>query len=188
MFEMSIGFKEWALVCDQLGAGAQSLILRKGGIAEGRAGFEFKHPEFFLFPTFFHEQVEKLKLPQDVTLPDHDPATVRIDYFARIEWTALITDWDAARSLDEFHVWRAEVISERFAYGDAGALNMAFVRVFKLQETWKFPDRPAYGGCRSWVNLPDTGNPPAMSPVLDAQSHHERSELLRRIVHCAEAI
>ena len=42
----SVGFKEWALVCAALGSGAQTLILRKGGIAEGRAGFAFKHPEF----------------------------------------------------------------------------------------------------------------------------------------------
>ncbi|MBA2742902.1 MAG: DUF1802 family protein, partial [Chthoniobacterales bacterium] len=53
----SIGFKEWALVCDALGRGEQSLILRKGGIAEGRDGFAFRHSEFFLFPTFFHAQL-----------------------------------------------------------------------------------------------------------------------------------
>ena len=29
----SVGFKEWSLVCDALGGGTQSVILRKGGIA-----------------------------------------------------------------------------------------------------------------------------------------------------------
>ena len=29
----SVGFKEWALVCQALGTGRQSIILRKGGIA-----------------------------------------------------------------------------------------------------------------------------------------------------------
>ncbi len=48
---MSIAFKEWAIICDTLGSGAQSIILRKGGIHEGREGFSFKHPDFFLFPT-----------------------------------------------------------------------------------------------------------------------------------------
>src|SRR5271163_3110147 len=56
---MSIGFKEWTLICEALGSGAQSIILRKGGIAEGRAGFRFQHDEFFLFPTLFHEQAAK---------------------------------------------------------------------------------------------------------------------------------
>jgi hypothetical protein len=49
---MSIGFKEWTLICEALGNGSQSIILRKGGIAEGRAGFRFQHDEFFLFPPF----------------------------------------------------------------------------------------------------------------------------------------
>ncbi len=57
----SVGFKEWALVCEALGRGEQTVILRKGGIAEGREGFSFKHREFFLFPTFFHEQVGKVR-------------------------------------------------------------------------------------------------------------------------------
>jgi hypothetical protein len=59
----SVGFKEWALVCEALGTGRQSIILRKGGIAEGRDGFSFQHREFFLFPTFFHEQLERRPFP-----------------------------------------------------------------------------------------------------------------------------
>ena len=55
----SVGFKEWAIVCEAIGRGEQSIILRKGGIAEGRDGFAFRHAEFFLFPTFFHEQIEQ---------------------------------------------------------------------------------------------------------------------------------
>src|SRR5438046_2307968 len=58
----SAGFKEWSLVCDALGRGRQSVILRKGGIAEGRGGFSFRHRGFFLFPTFFHEQIAKVRI------------------------------------------------------------------------------------------------------------------------------
>ena len=38
----SVGFKEWAVVCEATGRGRQCIILRKGGIAEGREGFLFK--------------------------------------------------------------------------------------------------------------------------------------------------
>ena len=58
----SLGFKEWALVCAALGEGRQSVIIRKGGLAEGRDGFAFQHREFFLFPTFFHEQLARVRL------------------------------------------------------------------------------------------------------------------------------
>ena len=80
----SVGFKEWALVCDALGTGKQTVIIRKGGIAEGRDGFAFRHREFFLFPTFFHEQVERVRVA-DPTLPEPPPGEVEIRYFARVE-------------------------------------------------------------------------------------------------------
>ena len=50
---MAIAFKEWALVCEALGSGEQSVILRKGGIAEGKSGFGFDYNEFYLFPVSY---------------------------------------------------------------------------------------------------------------------------------------
>ena len=49
-------FKEWAVVCAALASGRQSVILRKGGIHEGRDGFRVDHREFWLFPTRFHQE------------------------------------------------------------------------------------------------------------------------------------
>ena len=49
------------MVCEALDRGHQTIILRKGGIHEGRAGFAFDHKEFFLFPTLFHEQEKHLR-------------------------------------------------------------------------------------------------------------------------------
>ncbi|MEO8428438.1 MAG: DUF1802 family protein, partial [Verrucomicrobiota bacterium] len=57
---MRIVFKEWAVVVDALGRGDQIIILRKGGISEGRGGFQVEHPEFVLFPTLFHQQRESV--------------------------------------------------------------------------------------------------------------------------------
>ena len=77
----SVGFKEWALVCEALGRGEQTIMLRKGGIAEGRDGFSFRHREFFLFPTFFHEQVAKVRGgPAD--LPQATAGEIEIRFFA----------------------------------------------------------------------------------------------------------
>ena len=57
----SVGFKEWQVVCDALASGRQTVILRKGGIHEGRAGFSFAHESFYLFPTRFHAQGEHVR-------------------------------------------------------------------------------------------------------------------------------
>ncbi len=178
---MSIAFKEWALVCEALGRGRQSIILRKGGIAEGRDGFRFKHDEFFLFPTLFHEQVAKLKLPPETPLPQLEQGTMRIDFFARVEWTASLTDLSVAHQLAPFHVWRDEVIEERFHYDDKDELFLAFVRVYRLVPEWKFPDSPKYGGCRSWVTIPDLPEHLVMQPVLSEAENTARSGEVREL-------
>src|SRR5436305_6874831 len=107
----SVGFKEWSLVCDALGRGEQSIILRKGGIAEGRDGFTFKHREFFLFPTFFHEQLDKVRVP-NATLPQQRDGEIAIRYFAEIEDAKLITSWKEVEALEPLHVLKEEVVRE----------------------------------------------------------------------------
>src|SRR4051812_16197428 len=103
---MTPGFKEWTLVCKALGDGTQSLIIRKGGIAEGRAGFRFQHEQFLLFPTMFHEQVGKLKLPSDTPLPEpRSDGQHGVSLRATVEWTVDLTDLDAVKRLAPFHCW-----------------------------------------------------------------------------------
>src|SRR3954469_668287 len=165
----SVGFKEWALVCEALGRGEQSILLRKGGLAEGREGFGFRHPEFFLFPTFFHEQIVKVRTP-DARIPAACEGEIEIRYFAKLEARAEITSWPAAAALEPFHILEESVVRERFEYRGAG-LHVALVRVFRLKPAWVFPDRPAYGGCRSWVSLPECPTGTRFDPVLTDEKH-----------------
>ncbi len=149
----SVGFKEWALVCDALGRGEQRVIVRKGGIAEGRDGFSFKHREFFLLPTFFHEQIGKTRLA-DPVLPVQRDGEIEVRYFARVDDAKLITSWNEVEQLEPLHVLSRAVVRERFGYGESAGLHVAFVRVFRLEPAWILPDQKSYRGCRSWVQLP----------------------------------
>lgn len=179
----SIGFKDWALICAALGLGRQSLILRKGGIAEGREGFRFKHESFFLFPTQYHQQAERVRPEVFAALgPVVAPSagTVEIRYFFALEWAVWIDDWPTLARLEPFHVWREDVVRERFEYDDQRGLQCAFGRVYRLEPVWTFADRPAYGGCRSWVMLPEfpaTGT--SLVPVLDDARHAMSAHDLR---------
>jgi len=155
----AIGFKEWALVCDLLTSGQQSLILRKGGIHEGRGGFEWKHRGFFLFPTWFHTQAEKLRGDFAATAfpPEEERTSVDIDGYAELSQAWKVTDWARVEAIASLHAWNEEVVRERFVYDDESCLHIALVRAWKLPRRWTFPYSKSYGGCRSWVNLPDEG-------------------------------
>jgi len=180
---MRNAFKEWALVCEALGRGEQSIIVRKGGIAEGRAGFSFAHDDFLLFPTLFHEQVESLRLPADAALPQRDDESiVEIRYRVRVEWTQEINDLERVRRLAPFHIWRESVIEERFRYKNEGRIHLACVRVAALEPPHCFPDAPKYGGCRSWVQVPDLRDSTTEKWVLDNATHQERVAAIRALL------
>jgi hypothetical protein len=176
-------FKEWTLVCDALARGSQSLIIRKGGIAEGRDGFRFKHPEFLLFPTLFHEQAAKLRVPADTALPAaRADRSHEIRLLARAEWTRDVTDWATVQALEPFHIWAEPEIEKRFRQDDQPGVSVAFVRVFALSEPHLYPDLPKYGGCRSWIEVPDLPASTSLKPVIDDAAHLEREAALRKIL------
>jgi hypothetical protein len=173
----SVGFKDWSLVCDALGRGTQSVILRKGGIAEGRGRFSFRHCEFFLFPTPFHEQVAKVRIASaGVPAPGN---TIAIRWYAKVERALRINSLAIAEALASLHILSAEVVRERFGYkGDV--LNAAFVRVFEISPVWVLENEKRFGGCRSWVDLPP---PPEMTmqPVIDDATHKKLCAQFDRI-------
>ena len=183
---MSIGFKEWTLVCDALGRGVQSIIIRKGGIAEGRAGFRFEHPEFFLFPTLFHEQVAKLKLPPGTVLPaQRSDGQHEVGLRVRVEWTQDVADLAIVRRLAPFHIWQDSEIEKRFQYesekGKCG-VSVALVRVEKMSVPLVFPDSPKFGGCRSWIQIPELPVEVTFSPMLDETAHRSKEAEIRAIL------
>ena len=177
------GFKEWTLICDALGRGEQSIILRKGGIAEGRAGFRFEHDEFLLFSTLFHEQVAKLKLPPTTLLPVlRADAQHEVIYRVRVEWTEDVTDWEKVRALAPFHLWQEAEVEKRFRQDEQPGVSLAFVRVARLTEPFVFPDSPRFGGCRSWITLPDLPAGAVAHEVLDEAAHREREVEIRALL------
>jgi hypothetical protein len=180
------GFKEWTLVCEALGRGVQSMIIRKGGIAEGRAGFRFQHEEFLLFPTLFHEQVAKLKLPPETPLPSpRADGQHEITLRARVEWTRDVADLEVVRRLAPFHLWQDSEIEKRFRYeeekGKPG-VSVALVRIERLSAPLVFPDSPKYGGCRSWIQLPELPEGVTSAPVMEEKAHREREREIRELL------
>ena len=169
----SAGLKEWAIVCEAMGRGEQSVILRKGGLAEGRAGFGFRHSEFFLFPTFFHEQIDKVR-GDGGEIPTAREGQIEIRFFARVVTATAITSWQIAAALEPLHVLHQSVVRERFDYDEAPGVHVALVRVFRLAPSWRFQDASRYAGCRSWVMLPECPPEIQLEPVLTEAEHGER--------------
>lgn len=183
----AFGFKEWKLICDAMERGEQSLILRKGGISEGKHGFQWLHREFFLFPTYFHEQEDELQLGTDTKVneqPTKEREEVEIRQYARIELTAEITDLDQAKGFQDLHLWNESVIEDRFGWGENNGISLAVVRVYRLKEPWVLANRKAFGGCRSWLGMPENEGLPEswkedLEPAVASESFNEILESVK---------
>ena len=169
-----VGFKEWQVVCDALAAGRQSVLLRKGGIHEGRQGFSFAHQAFFLFPTRFHALADQVREGEVRIMPEWLPGDViRISHHAEALCAITLTDWEKVAALEPFHIYSEQTVRDRFDWEGkgmaSGSIHLALVRIRELAEPWEFPYEAKYGGCRSWVHLPEppTGWQETARPVID---------------------
>ncbi|MCX8157065.1 MAG: DUF1802 family protein [Verrucomicrobiae bacterium] len=169
---MRVAFKEWAIVTDALLRGEQIIILRKGGIAEGRGGFRPEHEQFWLFPTQFHQQRESVvpaaQARFDELAKSWPPADrVRIEGFATLTGWRKLDTLEEARKLSGQHIWRDEVIASRYEWGREAGIYVLLVRINRLPAPVELPVLPAYAGCKSWIelerDLPTDGAMPVLS-------------------------
>lgn len=169
---MRTAFKDWAIVVDALGRGEQILILRKGGIAEGRGGFKVAHDDFLLFPTLYHQQGERVIEPAarryEEIASDFPPAdTLRIEYSAQlVEWREVLS-LEHARRLNGQHIWKEDVIADRFEWGREQKIFALALRVAQLPAPVELPMLEEYGGCKSWIELAVDVPSNGARPVLD---------------------
>lgn len=184
VFVMRVAFKEWAIVVDALGRGEQIIILRKGGISEGAGGFKVEHSEFLLAPTLFHQQRESVidsaqtrydKISAEFPKADQ----LRISHFGRVvEWKQL-SSIESLQTLRGQHIWRDEVLAERFEWGRTNGIYALVLRVFRIPKAHELAMLPSYGGCKSWIELAEEIPTEGAEPVLSQSEFEKKVAKLR---------
>src|SRR5260221_7747818 len=160
----NIAFKEWAVVCGALATGRQTIILRKGGIDEGREGFRVKHDEFWLLPTRFHQDASQI-VPDALPLWQQvqnsqgatgsasvPPGKFQIDLYAVVEEVFEVRELSVLQRLADEHILSKETIEQRFHYRHPGLFVLA-VRIYQIPKSIEVNDSPYIAGCKSWVEL-----------------------------------
>ena len=185
---MSTTFKEWQVICDALASGRQSVILRKGGIHEGREGFSFAHKSFYLFPTKFHAQSDHVR--EGSFLPDSewkegDP--FEITHHAEALFAVTLTDWEKVEALRPYHIYTDETLKDRFDWEGkgmaSGSIHVALVRISELQKPIPLVYSKRLGGCRSWVEVAEIHDSPTttLDPVIEDQKFGQLQSEIREI-------
>ncbi len=178
-----IALKEWAVICAELAAGRQTILLRKGGIREASNGFSVEPREFFLFSTYVHENDEDLVEVARRALPEvvrqAPPADeLRLELYAVVESAIEVLTPEPLRRLEGQHVLAWPAVERRFHYRRPG-LHVIAMRVYGLSRPLVIPNLSRYDGCRSWVTLESELPVTGARPVLDDLSFGQRMAALR---------
>lgn len=181
---IDIALKEWAVVCDLLFTGEQSLLIRKGGIeeADGPGQFRLEVPRFALFPAWSHQRPELIRPPwheQAVTIRK-EPSTVVIRGIGVVDDVWQTASRESLDPLEDLHAWAPEQLDIRWNYKPHQPLYVIAVRVFRLATPQSVVNNSRYAGCRSWIELEDSDviDDAGATPVL---SDAEFAEVVRRV-------
>jgi hypothetical protein len=141
-----------------------------------------------LLPTLFHQQRESVTDSAQArydqisqSLPKSDG--VRLEFFAEVvDWRELTSREDAQR-LGGQHIWRDEVIAERFDWGRKKEIYAIAVRVWRLANPRELPMRESYSGCKSWIELDEGISLAGAQPVLSDTKFQEKLKEFRSALH-----
>lgn len=178
--------KEWAVAVDALVAGETIMLLRKGGIREEGKHFRVAETDVLLYPTCEHQQPDLLKpryagQVQRVQSGWH-PETVEIKGWARITDIFQVSEAAAVEALLPHHVWNERFAAERFGWKPRYPLYVLLLRAYRLAQPQTIPYVPAYGGCRSWIDLKAPVSLAGMQPALEQREYDERVTEIRSLI------
>ena len=170
-----IALKEWAIICKALEDGKQMLLLRKGGIMEYRKGFEVKHNEFLLYPTFEHQSIESIKAEykekikeiseehnisynnrKKIDKNDNNFNTASnniIKLLAKVEDVIEISDKFTISELRDYHIWSDEYVTMRMNYNPSKPMNVLLLRIYKIRKPLIVDINDKWAGCKSWIDI-----------------------------------
>jgi hypothetical protein len=164
-----IALKEWASVCSALETGRQIILLRKGGIYEAAGEFELENPQFLLFPTYLHQNLNMLKAEAHAGFhsASAEPAEIRITAAAIVTQIIQLKARSQMDAIEAEHIWTSPLIDMRFNYKPQNPLYLLFVRAYRLPAAHLIANTPAFAGCKSWVPLDTPIDTSQAVPVLD---------------------
>jgi hypothetical protein len=151
--------KEWAAVVHALLEGEQIIDLRKGGLHEDGRHFDVPARRLWLYPTAEHQRSELMKPAYQhlIALADAAPVgqAITLSGWADITDLATITEPEHLAALASKSVWSEDYAVSRLKWKKRDPLWVLVLRVHRLHEPVTVPWQDAYGGCTSWVSLPD---------------------------------
>ena len=191
--QLAWGYKEWWGIVHYMLQGKQMVLIRKGGLEEPDGGFSVEHPNFWFFPTYYHQAADRLS-PQlhhwldSVETPDApETGTLHLPGWAHVTDVLRITDKRQLPGLAQYHGWSDDELDRRFDYRRPG-LFLLIVRAYSIATPHELVETPHFAGCKSWVDFPsELSTQPCEAVLDDATFAQQRQEIIELIGPIATA-
>jgi hypothetical protein len=159
-------------------------MLRKGGIDE--KGFWVEADEFLLYPTYFHQMVDKVRpefageCATVLASPPPDGA-LRMTGVARVVDHVEVRRPDRIAELVDLHPYDDEQVAMRLEFRPRKPLVILVVEVRPAIAPVDIAMQESFGGCVSWVDV-GVDRPALGEPALDDATLRAIAERVRATV------
>lgn len=182
--QLQHALKEWAIAVDALSTGKTIVLLRKGGIRE--AGFQVQQPLVWLYPTYEHQKPHLLKpeYASKVTpvKSGWHPQTVIIKSCAEITQVVPVSSKEQIETLQPYHIWHEQMISDRLGWQPQRPLIVLLLRVYRLAIPKTILYDSSYGGCKSWIDLIEPIAQDNLNPVISDDEYAIQAQKIAALV------
>jgi hypothetical protein len=140
---------------------------------EYRKGFEVKHNEFLLYPTFEHQSLESIKAEykeklKEILEEQNKYTRKEIDknnknsdinntniikLLAKVEDVVEISDKVTLSKLRDYHIWSDEYVMMRMNYNPSKPMSVLLLRIYKIKKPLIIDINDKWSGCKSWIDI-----------------------------------
>jgi hypothetical protein len=157
---LRVALKEWAVVQRSLLEGRQIMLVRKGGIVEESGDFDLRADQFLIMPTYIH-QTERAGDVQPAFgdwLAEEESRragedSIRFEAACEVVDVVRVRKVETLTQLAQQHIWSEQFLRGRFDWEPYKPVFVLLVRAYALPGPVVAPNRPEYGGCKSWIEL-----------------------------------
>ena len=174
--------REWQSVCDACAAGTNHLLIRKGGIAEGRDGFQLRRSFFGLLPTLFHQ----VKAAEPDAQAPPPPSTVSV--VCQLVEAYVVPSLAELAPLAAFHRYAPEQLAARQNYKPDRPLNVVLIRPFRLRAALTIDTKTVRPVCKSWAEIDLPAGLGGIDAAADVAESAKQLDAARRVLSTMQSV
>lgn len=125
---------------------------------ERKHGFELRHNDFYMYPTFEHQSRDLLQEEYadrfESILQNKPLDNLNTIYlYAKVIFITETFSRKMLHGLRDFHIWNEKYINARMDYNPEKPLSIMLLRVYRLNRALSVALSPQQAGCRSWIDI-----------------------------------